>query len=72
MPRVSLVLVLSALFRSMDGVGKGEIWGLRVRCADWGLFVLNAGKEGAPAKEDVTGALDGTEKKAEELAGKGS
>lgn len=30
------------------------------------------GKEGAPAKEDVTGALDGTEKKAEELAGKGS
>lgn len=54
----------------MDGVGKGEIWSLRVRCADWGLYVLNAGKEGAPAKEGVTGALDGTGRKAEELAGK--
>ena len=38
---------------------------------DLGLIGI-AGKEGAPAKEGMTGALDGTKKTAEELAGKGS
>lgn len=30
------------------------------------------GSEGAPAKEGMSGALDGAKKKAEELLGKGS